>query len=140
MAASTVSDSSPTPSTTTTSPQVNGDGAPQLERLDRFEKEHKDYVHGLAFSPDGRLLATASGDHTAVVTEVLTGRTVHSLTHTTPVNSASWTRDGSRVVFACYDGDIVIAGKQSPASAWTSNTVYRHGKLVRICPLFVCVS
>ena len=53
------------------------------------------------FSPDGRLLVTASDDHDARTWDVATGRLLHVLRgHFFPVRSASFSPDGRWVVTA----------------------------------------
>ena len=53
-------------------------------------KHHTDYVRSVAFSTDGKYLASGSDDKTVVVVDVASGETVHTLKHhTTAVNSVA---------------------------------------------------
>src|SRR5690348_11047421 len=49
-------------------------------RLTRTLVGHNGEVHGVAFSPDGTLLATGSYDGTARLWNTATGQTIHTLT------------------------------------------------------------
>jgi COMPASS component SWD3 len=56
---------------------------------------HTDWVRSVAFSPDGRLLASGSGDKTIKLWDVATGREVRTLSgHTGDVNSVAFSPDG----------------------------------------------
>ena len=61
-----------------------------------------------AFSPDGSLVLTASGDHTARIWRTGTGERVETLRHRGPVTDASFSADGSRIVTASADGTLRV--------------------------------
>jgi WD40 repeat protein/serine/threonine protein kinase len=70
-------------------------------------KGHAGAVIKLAFSPDGRRIATASHDRTAKVWDAETGREIRSLeTHADRVNGVAFSPDGARLATACRDGTI----------------------------------
>ena len=65
---------------------------------------HEKEVMGVAFSSDGRLVATASCDHTARLWDAATGREVHTLTgHGDPVTDVAFSPDGRLVATASID-------------------------------------
>ena len=52
---------------------------------------HENGIFDLQWSTDDRLLATCSGDHTARVTDVTTGKSLHILRgHTSTVKTVTW--------------------------------------------------
>jgi WD40 repeat protein/serine/threonine protein kinase len=60
---------------------------------------HKGYVWGASFSPDGRWVVTASGDNTARVWDAATGEAISPpLEHRFLVHYASFSPDGNNVV------------------------------------------
>jgi WD40 repeat protein len=74
------------------------------EVLPRFEG-HTDDVVGVAFSPDGELVVTASIDKLVKVWDFETRKEVKSLEgHTASVNSAVFSPDGTMVLTASDDG------------------------------------
>jgi WD40 repeat protein len=65
---------------------------------------HAGDVVSAAFSPDGRLIVTASNDNTARIWDRATGRTIHILAdHSDRVKSATFSHDGRRVVTSSDD-------------------------------------
>jgi WD40 repeat protein/class 3 adenylate cyclase len=68
-------------------------------------KGHMDTVNCVAFSPDGRRIATASYDGTAKVWDNETGRELLTLKgHGGPVYSVAFAPDGSRIATVSWDG------------------------------------
>jgi WD40 repeat protein len=61
-------------------------------------------VFAVAFSPDGTLLATASGDNTARLWDPVTGECVRTLTgHPEPVFAVAFSPDGTLLATASGD-------------------------------------
>jgi WD40 repeat protein len=70
---------------------------------------HTGWVAGLAFSPDGTLLATSGGDATVRIWETATGTTVRGLTtHSAPVRSVAFSPDGSLLASASDDRTVRV--------------------------------
>ncbi|MEM1069192.1 MAG: c-type cytochrome domain-containing protein, partial [Planctomycetota bacterium] len=70
---------------------------------------HSDTVFGIAFSPDGRQLASAAADKTIRVHDLATGNLVRSLEgHTHHVLSLDWQDDGQTIASASADQSIKV--------------------------------
>jgi WD40 repeat protein len=70
---------------------------------------HAGLVNGVAFSPDGARIATASTDGTARIWQADTGEHLTTLQgHTNPVNGVAFSPDGARIATASHDGTVRI--------------------------------
>ena len=70
---------------------------------------HTDLVYGVAFSPDGTLLATASADNTARVWNPATGEHIRTLTaHTDSVFGVAFSPDGTLLATASWDQTVRV--------------------------------
>src|SRR5262249_39792906 len=68
---------------------------------------HTEYLRGIAFSPDGKLLASGGGDRRLRIYDVLSGALKHDLPgHNLAINAVAFTPDGKRV--ASVAGDRVV--------------------------------
>jgi len=75
---------------------------PLLRQL-KSQLAHQGGVYSVAFSPDGRLVATGSLDKTARVFESATGKEVSRLAHQGTVNSVAFSPDGRLLALASGD-------------------------------------
>jgi WD40 repeat protein len=74
-----------------------------------FDIDHKEEIRAVLFSPDGRLLVTASDDGTAKVSDAFDGKPVAVLDgHKRAVVAAAFSDDGNRIVTASLDGTAQI--------------------------------
>ena len=65
---------------------------------------HWAHLNLAVFSPDGRRIVSASGDRTALVWDVETGRELIALIgHTSRISSVAFSPDGQRIVTASLD-------------------------------------
>ncbi|MCP3917286.1 MAG: hypothetical protein GY711_17195, partial [bacterium] len=90
---------------------------------------HEDYLQEALFSPEGRRVLTASGDHTARIWNAETGEQILALDgHSGIVVHAAWSGDGRRVLTASGDNTARIwnaeTGEQILALDGHSNYVY----------------
>jgi WD40 repeat protein len=66
---------------------------------------HQMFVLGIAFSPDGHRLATASWDRTAILWDVFNGNALVTLRgHQQALSSVAFSPDGMHLVTGSHDG------------------------------------
>ncbi len=76
-------------------------------KLQHTLRGHTEEIRQIAWSPDGRLLASGSNDQTVRLWDVATGQALHTLTgHTDPVGSVAWSSDGR--LLASSSGDQTV--------------------------------
>jgi WD40 repeat protein len=102
------------------------------------ELDHGDTVWHVSFSPDGRLIATASGDGTARIWDAEDGAEVTALRHGRAVYTADFSPDGGFVATA-GDGDRAFLWRTSD---WRVAAVLRgrHARFSRDGGLVATVS
>ena len=96
-------------------------GTPAPAQLKHTLQDHSDSVYAVAFSPDGRLLASAGADRSVKVWEVATGQRLYSLNDAADwVYAVAWHPDGKHLAAAGVDKSIRV---------WEAST--DGGRLVR---------
>jgi small GTP-binding protein len=97
--------------------------------LRRILRGHTDAITRIAWSPDGRLLASPSDDKTTRIWDVARGECVAVLkAHKGEVCSVTWSPDGSRLASGSSDETIRIWNTET----WENLTMLRgHNSLVR---------
>ncbi|MEJ6483261.1 ribosome assembly protein 4, partial [Nostoc punctiforme UO1] len=93
---------------------------------------HSSRVYSIGFSPDGKTLASGSGDNTIKLWDVSTGKAIKTLTgHSNTVYSVGFSPDGKTLASGSGDNTIklwdVSTGKAIKTLTGHSNTVYSVG-------------
>jgi WD40 repeat protein len=93
--------------------------------------DHTLPVVGVAFSPDGRLLATASWDQTIRLWALTTGTLRHVLRgHTSYVVAVAFTADGQRLASSSFDHTVKLWDPQSGQEVLTLSEANNQTKLL----------
>jgi WD40 repeat protein len=93
---------------------VEGNGSIQLSLLEeqtlRFVTRcyHEKHVHALAFHPTGKVMASASEDHTVCIWSTSTGVTRSVMQYQAPVYAVAFSHDGSYVASGGGDGHVCV--------------------------------
>ena len=69
---------------------------------------HTGTVYSVAWSPDGREIASGSGDNTVQVWEAMTGKRLLTHTGTDSVNSVAWSPDGRDIASGSADHTVQV--------------------------------
>ncbi len=88
-------------------PALSPDGAAKVKATATLAG-HRGPVFGIAFSPDGRLLASVSYDRTLRLWYVAAGKEAASLPLPGMGTAVAFSADGRRLATACVDGTITL--------------------------------
>jgi WD40 repeat protein len=85
----------------------------QNGKVDLIVEEYANWILSVAWSPDGKRLATGSDDNTVRVWDAQKGTLLHTLTgHTGKVWSVAWSQDGKRLASGSEDSTVRIWNPQ----------------------------
>jgi WD40 repeat protein len=70
------------------------------------QKDPPYWIHSIAFSPDGRMIAADNGSNRILLLDVHSGRALSLRGHERPINSIAFSADGKRLVSAGFDRTI----------------------------------
>lgn len=80
-------------------------------------REHKMRVRAVAWSPDGRMLATGSEDETVGFLDLSEGGFTSVITsYYSKVNAVEWSPDGSKVLATTLDGEVHLIDPRTKRS------------------------
>jgi WD40 repeat protein len=113
-------------------PTVEGEikiyDVPSWKQVAEVKNGHSDTVYGITFSPDNKMIATASADKFIKVWEMPSGKFVKSFEgHTHHVLDVGWMADGKLLASAGGDNTVKVWDFEKGEQARTINA---HGKQV----------
>ncbi|MFB2917599.1 hypothetical protein [Aerosakkonema funiforme] len=90
---------------------------------------HANTVNGVSFSPNGKMLASASDDYTVKVWDIFSGKEIKTLTgHTNCVNGVSFSPNGKMLASASADNAVklwdISSGKEIKTLTGHTNSVW----------------
>lgn len=89
--------------------------------------EHKKFINTIHINSQTKCLASGSEDKTARIFNLLTGKQVHELSHTSSVNTVSFNTDGSQLATATESAIIAIWDTTNGTLLHTlDNNKYKH--------------
>lgn len=91
---------------------------------------HKGQIYGVAFSPDGKMAATAAADNSIILWDLATGTAAKTLAgHTAQVYSVAFSPDGKQLVSGSGDKNVTLwdiaEGKAIKSFAGAQDAVYQ---------------
>jgi RNA polymerase sigma factor (sigma-70 family) len=81
-------------------PPEKGKAGPPTWKVGATLYQHTDRLWEVAYSPDGKRLASSGGDKAVLVWDTVKGKMVHTLAHAGHVNSVVFTPDGKTLITA----------------------------------------
>ena len=98
----------------------------RIQIRNKVVKEHSDAVYGLAFNPDGTLLASVSADRAMKVFDVEKGKLLYTLGEATDwLYTVAWSPDGKYLVSGGVDKSIRVY-EPTPTDAKLRRSVFAH--------------
>jgi WD40 repeat protein len=88
---------------------------------------HSNIVESVAYSRDGRLVATASWDRTVRLWDPATGAAIRTMTATQAVRDVAFSPDGTRLASAGSEGELIV---WDPATGAPIQTLKGHAATV----------
>lgn len=82
--------------------------APSLDSLHRRTIEHSNDIIDIDWSPDGRFIASASNDQSAIIWDLVEGRTTILTGHTSGLEMVRFSADGLRLLTFSRPNEILI--------------------------------
>lgn len=104
-------------------------------KLQQSIKLHNDLIHAVAYSPDGKTLATSSYDRTIALIDTGTGKELHRLKdHSDAVYGLAWKPDGTQLASVSADRTVKLwdsrTGKRlltlSDATDWLYTLAWKN--------------
>jgi len=91
-------------------------------------------VVAVAYSPDGRLLASGAADGTLRIRDAATHRVVATCRHAGPVNGVAFSPDSARVATACGDGVVRVWDAATGREVFACRAGPRDARAVAFAP------